>query len=316
MTTLNTADRPLAVPLTAADASQALTSADLEPLLKAFNDVTARLTSTHESLQREVAQLKQELSDANQQVQRSRHLAMLGEMAAGIAHEVRNPLGSILLYARQLQEDLADRPGQATTATKIASAVSRLDAIVRDVLTFSRETRISEGRLCAGEVLASAAEAARGSGPEWESLTLTGPGPDADRLAIKGDAGLLHQALVNVIRNAAEAMHATSTPRESRQIVLAARKRRVAASTNASDAAAPARRDMIALTIRDFGPGITPDVAARMFNPFFTTRAVGTGLGLAIVHRIIDAHQGRVTVTNVNPKDGPGAIVEILLPVA
>jgi two-component system sensor histidine kinase AtoS len=66
------------------------------------------------------------------------------------------------------------------------------------------------------------------------------------------------------------------------------------------------------LRVRDSGPGVSPEVIARMFNPFFTTRAAGTGLGLAIVHRIIDAHAGRIRVTN--NKDGPWATFELLLP--
>jgi signal transduction histidine kinase len=119
---------------------------ELAELLGAFNDVTGRLQRTHERLQREVAGLKRELREANEQLSRSRRLAALGEMAAGIAHEVRNPLSSIRLYARMLEQDLADRPDQRSIAGRIGAAVHGLDAVVGDVLNFARELRVRPGR--------------------------------------------------------------------------------------------------------------------------------------------------------------------------
>ncbi len=277
---------------------------DLGALLQSFNDVTSRLSATHESLTREVVRLKAELSEANRQVQTSRHLAMLGEMAAGIAHEIRNPLGSIMLYARHLHEDLADRPPCQSTAGKIVSAVSRLDAIVRDVLAFSRETRLSLEPIVASELLEHALDAARDDSPMWGRVRVESPRRDAEDVAFQGDAGLLHQALINVIRNAVEAM--ADVPGE-RTLTLQAVKGRVVAGDGTP-------REMAILSVTDSGPGVPGEVAERMFNPFFTTRAAGTGLGLAIVHRIVDAHAGRVSIRNVGGVLGRGAIVEIALP--
>src|SRR5262249_42196179 len=119
-----------------------VTPAELAELMATFNEVTGRLQGTHESLKREVVRLQGELRDANEQLQRSRRLAALGEMAAGIAHEVRNPLGSIRLYARMLEHDLVDRPQERSVATKIAAAVHGLDGVVGDVLSFAREARV------------------------------------------------------------------------------------------------------------------------------------------------------------------------------
>ncbi len=84
-----------------------LSAGDLADLLGALNDASRRLQESHEALRSEVSRLKGELREANEQLERSRRLAALGEMAAGIAHEVRNPLGSIMLYARMLEQDLA-----------------------------------------------------------------------------------------------------------------------------------------------------------------------------------------------------------------
>ncbi|MHC4992833.1 MAG: histidine kinase dimerization/phospho-acceptor domain-containing protein, partial [Planctomycetota bacterium] len=115
---------------------------DLRDLMGTFNQTTQRLEQTHVQLQQQVVRLRRELEQANAQLRRSRSLAALGEMAAGIAHEVRNPLGSIQLYAQLLAEDLQERPEQAAICEKINRAITGLDAIVKDVLTFARETRL------------------------------------------------------------------------------------------------------------------------------------------------------------------------------
>lgn len=288
-----------------------LSPTDLSELASAFNAVTAKLQATHDALHAEVAQLKAELHDANAQVERSRRLAALGEMAAGISHEVRNPLGSIRLYARMLRDDLADKPDSRQLAEKILGAVTRLDAVVGDVLAFSREMKVRPTDLPATDLLAAALEAARADDSAWAAVAVEGPLGDPD-LTVRGDPHLLHQALVNLIRNAVEAM-ADNPPDRPRLLTLEARARSIREPGTAR------RRTMISLAVRDRGPGIPPEVQERMFNPFFTTRATGTGLGLAIVHRIADAHGGRVRVQNARAGSAPaapgGAVVELLLPV-
>ncbi|MFN9131769.1 MAG: two-component system sensor histidine kinase NtrB [Phycisphaerales bacterium] len=266
---------------------ESMSQTDLEQLLGAVNEVTSRLTRTHEQLTGEVARLKGELSEANRQVQRSKHLAMLGEMAAGIAHEVRNPLGSIGLYARMLVEDLGAMPAQQTTAKKIAEAVRRLDAVVTDVLAFSREVSVRPMMIDAGEALRSAIEASRSEDAMWVGVQVEVDVPDS--LEVLADPGLLQQALVNVIRNAVQAMQEAGSP--VRVLRLGGAKRRVVGADGRS-------LEAVVLSVRDTGPGVPADVLPRLFNPFFTTRETGTGLGLAIVHRIIDAHGGTVFLGN------------------
>lgn len=271
----------------------ALAPADFAELLSAFNDVTSRVQSAHERLQREVAGLKRELREANEQLARSKRLAALGEMAAGIAHEVRNPLSSIRLYARMLEQDLTDRPEQRAVATRIAGAVHGLDAVVGDVLNFARELRVAPIAVAAGELFERALEACAGESPPGVRVEHRG---DAE---VSGDPGLLVNALVNVVRNALQAM--AGVPRaEGHVLTLEAR------DITAEDGARG-----VTLCIADTGPGVSPAVLDRMFNPFFTTRAAGTGLGLAIVHRIIDAHAGRIAARN---RDGGGAVFELFLP--
>lgn len=293
----------------------ALSPTDLAAFIASFNDAAARLQATHEALHAEVRSLKAELADAREQVDRSRRLAALGEMAAGIAHEVRNPLGSIGLYARMLHQDLSTQPEQQGVARKIGEAVHRLNAVVGDVLTFAKELKLRKTLVNAGELLDQAASASRGDVALWSGVELRSPsGPLPD---IECDPGLVHQALLNIIRNALEAM-AEQPAGSPRVLTLDARLVRPRDAKGATE-------PMVALIIQDSGPGIPPEVLPRMFNPFFTTRAAGTGLGLAIVHRIMDAHGGRAAVRNAThttsrrgskstPTPISGAVVELMLP--
>ena len=271
---------------------------DLAELLAAFNEVTAKLQSSHDRLRDEVSRLNRELSEANGALERSRRLAALGEMAAGIAHEIRNPLGAIGLYAGSLVEDLADRPEQRSIAERIARAVRGLDAVVHDVLAFAGEVRPRIRDADASDLLTRAVEACvhSGSGVHVRRDDLGRPS-----VAVPCDGELMHRALVNVIRNACEAM--TESGGIRRVLTLDVRPARLRPD---------GCTDAVAFVVRDTGPGVGPEVVERMFNPFFTTRATGTGLGLAIVHRIVDAHGGRVSVRNNEPP--PGATVELVVP--
>ncbi|MCE7972931.1 MAG: GHKL domain-containing protein [Leptolyngbya sp. PLA1] len=272
-----------------------MSNAELGELIGAFNEVTSRLQSSHEALRAEVSRLRGELSEANAQVARSQRLAALGEMAAGIAHEVRNPLGSIRLYARMLVQDLGDRPAERGLAERIDAATRTVDAIVQDVLTFSREFRVRRDVTEVSSLLTRVLESCQHDGvPGWKQVEVV---RDVDEgLVVDCDQSLMHQAMVNVVRNAYEAM--AECPGRRHELRVLARS----------------GGDGVVLGVEDTGPGVSPEVEARMFNPFFTTRHTGTGLGLAIVHRIVDAHGGRIRVRNNQP--GHGARVEIEIPAA
>ena len=294
MSTMSVTERPAG--------GAVMAEGELAQLLAAFSEVTARLESTHEALRAEVRRLKEELREANEQIERSRRLAALGEMAAGIAHEVRNPLASIGLYARILEQELADRPRERETAGKIIASVRGLDAVVCDVLTFAREMRVGRVHVAASEVIERALAEVR-QDVAWDEAGVTVRRLDLEReIVLDCDSGLVHRAMVNVVRNAVEAMVGSGSAR--RELTIDAGVRRIRGREGGA-------REMAVLSVRDTGPGVTAEVRSRMFNPFFTTRATGTGLGLAIVHRIVDAHGGRVVVKN--HEDG-GAVVELLLP--
>lgn len=272
---------------------------DLKQLMRSVNETTERLHDTHAALQRQVARLQQELTEANEQLRRSRSLAALGEMAAGIAHEVRNPLASIGLYAQMLAEDVADRDQPAALCEKISRAVEGIDAIVRDVLLFARDRAIQPGRIAADEVVN---RALAGCESLLSVASVTVKRQRCGDVWLDVDSGLFAQALANVVRNAVEAMVESGASQRELSISVCRAARREPGGK---------RADRIVFEIADTGPGISPHVLQRMFNPFFTTRKTGTGLGLAIVHRIVDAHGGHVTVLN---RPEGGTIVELCLP--
>lgn len=297
----------MAHPALLAATPSSLSADDLAALLRSFNEVTSRLQETHEVLRNEVGRLERELRDTRSQLHRARELAALGEMAAGIAHEVRNPLGSIRLYANVLVEDLTDRPAERDVAQKIVGAVSRLNAVVGDVLAFARDLRIRRERVSAQQICREAAESCA------HILAETGVALDqqfahCEDIEIDADPALIHQAMVNILRNAIEAVGEHGAGDEPGIVRLGFDRRSVLGADGRRGA-------MASIIVRDNGPGIPEQVMSRMFNPFFTTRETGTGLGLSIVHRIIDAHGGRVHIRN-NDTGERGATVQLLLPLA
>jgi len=251
---------------------------ELGRIIMAYSEVTERLQQSHDQLKQTVQSLRSELSEKNRLLERKNRLAALGEMAAGLAHEIRNPLGGIQLYASLLEKDLCDRPQSQNVVGKISAGVKRLESLVSQVLQFSREIRANVAEMDLAEVVDQAVELSRhqrdakGIGVECE-----GSRP----MIALADAVLIGQALLNLILNATEAMDAPGV----------IRVRWCAPQPNAD-----ARE--FQLTVHDSGPGIPGDILDRIFNPFFTTKDSGTGLGLAIVHRVIEAHDGSITATN------------------
>lgn len=273
-----------------------LSTGDLAELMSAFTDVTTKLERTHGQLRSEVARLNTELHQANEALHRSRRLAALGEMAAGISHEIRNPLGSIRLYANMLVDDLQNMPEQCQIVEKIGRAVRGLDEIVGDVLAFAREMKLQWHPCESSALIDGALEMCCA---EMHSNVVRSD-LEGDSIGLTCDPTLIQQALINILRNAGEANRVTG----GNQITIDAS--RCLLSDGQHDV------EGVVFSVCDQGDGMPDEVIERMFNPFFTTRATGTGLGLAIVHRIIDAHRGKVEV--INNDDRPGAIVSLYVP--
>jgi signal transduction histidine kinase len=260
---------------------------ELGRIIMAYSEVTERLQQSHDQLNAQVMNLREELSEKNRLLERRNRLAALGEMAAGMAHEIRNPLGGIQLYASLLMKDVSDRPASAELVGKISAGVKRLELLVSQVLHFTREINVNIVEMDLTEVVTQAVELASYKSDE-KKIELSVKGPAS--LNVMADPVMIGQALLNLLLNAVEAMD---------------RAGRVEVRFGAPPCDSDARQ--FHLTVQDQGSGIPAHILDRIFNPFFTTKDSGTGLGLSIVHRVVEAHDGTIVATN---SDG-GARFEI-----
>ena len=269
---------------------------ELGRIIAAYNQITDRLQQSHDQLTRTVQSLQQELGEKNRLLERKTRLAALGEMAAGMAHEIRNPLGGIQLYASLLARDLGDRPDALLVVGKISTGVKRLESIVGQVLQFSREIHADPAPADLSEIVAQSVEyASQALAIRDAACEAAGP----REMNVRVDAGLLQQAVLNLLLNAAEAA-------DSAQEHSARTGGRVSINFGPPPVGSAAKQ--FHLVVQDNGPGVPAAVMDRIFNPFFTTKDSGTGLGLSIVHRIVEAHDGTISVTN---PPGGGARFEI-----
>ena len=273
----------------------------LQDLMLSFNETAERLHETHEALHDQVRTLETELAEANEQLRRSQQLAALGEMAAGIAHEIRNPLGSIQLYAQVLVEDLEDRPDSMDLCQKIGTAVRGMESIVRDVLQFARDTSLQQEQVTVGTIIDRVL--CDSEGLINSESTRIRRDFSQDVLHVQVDLTLMTQAVGNILRNAVESMCDQGV--EERIVDVETRLlKRLKPDGD--------RHEIVSISIADRGCGVPEELVHRLFNPFFTTRPTGTGLGLAIAHRVVDAHGGDIVVT---AREGGGTIFEIHMPI-
>ena len=214
-------------------------------------------------------------------------MAALGEMAAGVAHEIRNPLGTIEGFARLLLRDLENEPEHRRLADKIVQGAQNLNYVITNLLTYVRPVSMQlenfdMTRLLAGvqEGLVNSAQARR--------VNVEVRMPEAP-VTLNGDIRQLRQVLLNMGLNAIEACEPGG---------------RMAISTARGNGA-------VRITISDNGSGIAQENLPKLFDPFFTTKATGTGLGLSLCHKIVLAHNGRIDVTT---EPGKGSAFEIVLP--
>jgi two-component system, NtrC family, nitrogen regulation sensor histidine kinase NtrY len=217
-----------------------------------------------------------------------RALAATGELAAALAHEVRNPLTSIKLDLQEVEETLP--PGSALRQIQggAIGELDRLDRIVGETLGIARSGRIEKQTVDLVTVVRAAARGARASFEE-RGATLDLPPPEAPPLPVAADPDALARALLNLLRNAAEAL-----PPGGR-----------AAVELAPEAGAAVVR------VCDQGSGIAPELLTRIFEPFFSTRSGGTGLGLAVARRIVEAHGGEIGAMS---ELGRGTTMSVRLP--
>jgi signal transduction histidine kinase len=233
---------------------------------------------------------------AEQDHERAQRLMAMGQMAASLAHEIRNPLGSMELFCTLLKKDLASQPRLLQAAEQIHHGIRTLDRIISNCLQFTRDVqprkkRIEDPAALLGEILAYVHPKADELNV---SLTLDCRGSGN----VSADPYLLQQVLVNLLFNAVEAAAeaAAGTERQGRVELLS----RV-------------EETEWHVFVNDNGLGIHAEDLTKIFDPFFTTKQGGTGLGLTIVHSIVRAHGGTITLGH-NSEAGAGTQVHISIP--
>ncbi len=229
-----------------------------------------------------------ELKHLKEEVARSQRLASLGNLAAGLAHEIRNPLSSIKGFATYFRERLKDTPEDQRSADIMVGEIDRLNRVITQLLDLSQpakpKTHLLELVSLTDEVIEIVSQRARESGIKIAKSFAQ------NKLPHRGDGDQLRQVLLNIFLNALEAMEGAGTLTVSIDQPQGRGAR---------------------IIIEDTGPGITAESLPHIFDPYFTTKPTGTGLGLAIAQKIIDAHGGEIQVES---KLGVGTRVTIFLP--
>jgi len=244
------------------------------------SDITSHLA--------ELEEMNRQLTMAKEQLVRSETLASVGSLAAGVAHEIGNPVGIILGYLEMLIDDEED-PATKDVLLKMSDATKRIDRTIRDMLNFARPA-VDEEEGCVPAIAAKEVLDLLGPQKRFRHVTATVDAPaQLHRAAIPPSR--LKQILVNLLLNAADAME--GTPGEVTVSVSGAEGR-------------------VEISVRDTGPGIAPEVLDRIFDPFYTTKdpGRGTGLGLFMAHQVIQRYNGGISVRSI-PGEGTTFTLEL-----
>ncbi len=265
------------------------TPLDLADLMRDFTQTAQEWTRTYARMQGELARLSEELREKNALLKSQERLAALGQMAAGVAHEIRNPLGGIQLCANLLQRALVGRPGDLSLVEKILAGVKHMERVVQQTLTFAGGMT-PDRRECELGALIKSSLALLGLDDEPASGIKVRVRP-SEGFSLTADPDLLIQMFSNLIANAREAMGG-------------------AGEISIDAAREPGR---VVISVADTGPGVPEDLRAKIFDPFVTSKANGVGLGLSIVWRIVEAHEGELRLDGDSRR---GACFVIALPEA
>lgn len=228
-------------------------------------------------------------------------LAAMGEMAAGLAHEIRNPLGSIKAAAQFIEGAGGASAQQKEFLGIIVEEVGRLNRVVSSFLDYARPYQGNPSLGDPREVIERTLQLARADLPAGTRLDVQLPEALPD---VRVDSEHLRQVLLNLVRNASEAMKGDGS------VVVSARAR---GGATISEPGASERPSTVEILVRDTGPGIAASVRHSLFIPFATTKEKGTGLGLAISQRLVESAGGRLEVRS---SDRSGTTFAIVLPVA
>src|SRR3984893_1425337 len=252
-----------------------------------------RQTKRYQELAEALAETNRKLEQAQAEARRSERLAALGQLSAGLAHEIRNPLGVIKGSAEMLTQKLGESNPLATElAGYISTETNRLSALVTRFLDFARPLHAD---LTPQDVTTVLDRALNDVAQFWKGAPVrVEKAYDADLPPVPLDESLCEQAFVNLVQNAYDAMAASGG-----MLRVQARKSWGRSQTGGN-------MDGVELRIEDTGPGIPPELREQIFNPFVTTKKSGVGLGLSIVSKIIDGHHGTIRIEAPGDSGGDG----------
>ena len=259
---------------------------DVGRLGRNFNQMVAQLRESRREIQRL----------HNTQMSRAEHLATLGELAAGLAHEIRNPLAGIAGVMDIIGRDLPEKSPARDVLKDVRQEVMRVNRIVSDLLETARprppEFRASDLNATAEHAVIFARQQALSQPVRVELHKAEAMPP------VEHDSAQINQVLLNLMLNAIQSMDNVNADAKT-------------AAPGVVDVVVEARDGLAVVSVRDTGKGIKPEHLGNIFRPFYTTKGQGTGLGLSLAKRIVEDHGGEIQVTS---EVGKGSTFEVLLP--
>ena len=276
-------------------------AAEVARLALAFNDMQTQLAEERASLQarlRELEALTQELQTAQRSLVRSEKMASVGRLAAGIAHEIGNPLTSIVGLVELVEDGDLEPEEQREFLRRVRKETERIHHIIRDLLDFARDDARPDELAETCDLVEVVEDAVRLVGPQKDlrQVTLERRFPE-DCPPARGSSARLAQVVLNLLLNAADAIDGEGTIR---------------LEVTSEPAGAEGADAWIELVVHDSGPGIDAEVREQIFEPFVTTKPTGegTGLGLAVCHAIVEQYGGTLDADNA-PEGGARFVVRL-----
>jgi two-component system sensor histidine kinase HydH len=234
-----------------------------------------------------------ELKRLEKEVQRHDRLVALGKMAAGVAHEVRNPLSSIKGFATLLGSKFKDGSQEHEAADLLVEEAERLNRSITELLNYARPTALRKEPVNLGDIVDSSLKLISSDAQALEVKTLLDIEPDLP--LISADKDKINQVLLNLYLNGLQAMEHSTFKKELKVSVHR-----------------DANTGMLVIEVQDTGNGIPQENLDKVLDPYYTTKPEGTGLGLALVYKIIDEHKGTIQFSS---EEGDGTTVSVSLPI-
>jgi two-component system, NtrC family, sensor kinase len=266
---------------------------ELAVLGRTFNSMVEGLQESQQKLLRAFENMAETLQETQKELLQKEKLASMGQLAAGVAHELNNPLGTILLYSNVVYKETPENDSHREDLQRVIAETNRCKSIVRNLLDFARQNQIMARPTELNDLLRRLTTE-QAPNPKFQNVRIA-LDLDSEVPAIQADPLQLTQVFINLLENGAEAMETKG-----------------GGTLTVKTRLAPLGQG-VRVSVTDQGMGISEENRAKLFNPFYTTKPVGkgTGLGLAIVYGIVKMHRGQIQVQS---EEGKGTTFTITLP--